>query len=143
MPAADTAGAIARASDASPATPMRLKSLDIVIALATAGAVAFAALSAYGPGSGQESAVLKGKGGEWVYPLSTDREVRVAGPLGETVVLIRGRSVRIIDSPCPNKTCIAAGAIDRPGQWLACLPNQVFVSVEGRRKDDGIDASVY
>ena len=69
MPAADTADAIARASDASPATPMRLKSLDIVIALATAGAVAFAALSAYGPGSGQESAVLKGKGGEWVYPL--------------------------------------------------------------------------
>ena len=56
MPAADTAGAIARASDASPATPMRLKSLDIVIALATAGAVAFAALSAYGPGSGQETA---------------------------------------------------------------------------------------
>jgi hypothetical protein len=122
---------------------MRLKLLDIVIAVAAAGAIAFAAVSAYGPSGGQLSAVLKGRGGEWVYPLATDREVRVAGPLGDTVVEIRGKSVRIVDSPCPNKTCIAAGAIDKSGQWLACLPNQVFVSVVGRRSSDGIDAYVY
>ena len=122
---------------------MRLRPLDILVALAAAGAIAFAAVSAYGPGSGPVIAVLKGRDGEWVYPLSTDREVRVAGPLGDTVVEIRGKAVRIVASPCPNKTCIAAGAIDRPGQWLACLPNQVFVSVEGRRSDGGIDASAY
>jgi hypothetical protein len=122
---------------------MRLRPLDIVIALAAAGAIAFAAVSAYGPGSGPVNAVLKGRGGEWIYPLSADRDVRVAGPLGDTVVEIRGKSVRIVASPCPNKTCIAAGAIERPGQWLACLPNQVFVSIEGRRADGGVDASAY
>lgn len=122
---------------------MRLRPLDIVIALAAAGAIAFAAVSAYGPGSGPVNAVLKGRGGEWIYPLSADRELRVAGPLGDTVVEIRGKSVRIVASPCPNKICIAAGAIERPGQWLACLPNQVFVSIEGRRADGGVDASAY
>ena len=122
---------------------MRLKPLDIIIAVVAVGAIAIGAASAYGPGGGKLSAVLKGRGGEWVYPLSADREVRVAGPLGDTIVEISGKTVRIIDSPCPNKTCIAAGAISKPGQWVACLPNQVFVSVEGRRANDGIDASVY
>ncbi len=122
---------------------MRLKPLDIVIAIAAAGLVAFSAVSAYGTGGGQASAVLKGRGGEWVYPLGADRELRVAGPLGDTVVEIRDKKVFIEDSPCPNKTCIAAGSIDSPGEWLACLPNQVFVSIEGRRADGGVDASVY
>ena len=122
---------------------MRLKILDVAIAIAAAALIAVASVAAYGPGGGQTSAVIKGPGGEWLYPLSSDREVRVPGPLGITVVEIRGKSVRIADSPCPNKTCIAAGAIDKPGQWLACLPNQVLVSIEGRRSDEGVDASVY
>ena len=122
---------------------MRLKPLDIGIAIAAAGLVAFAAASAYGPGGGQASAVLKGTGGEWVYPLSVDREVRVPGPLGDTIVRIEDKSVRIEDSPCPNKTCIAGGSIGASGQWLACLPNQVIVTIEGRRPDAGVDASTY
>jgi hypothetical protein len=122
---------------------MRLRILDVVIAVAAAGAIAIAAAAAWGPGGGQASAVLKGRDGEWVYPLSPDRELRVAGPLGDTVVEIRGKSVSIADSPCRNKTCIAAGSIGKPGQWLACLPNEVFVSIEGRRADGGVDASVY
>jgi hypothetical protein len=122
---------------------MRLKPFDLVIALAAAGAVALSAVSAYGPGDGQLSAVLKGPKGEWVYPLSPDRELRVAGPLGDTLVEIRDKKVFIEDSPCPNKTCIAAGTIDGPGQWLACLPNRVIVSIEGRRRDAGVDASAY
>jgi hypothetical protein len=121
----------------------RLKPLDLLITVAAACLVAFTAFSAYAPGSGQARAIIKGPGGEWIYPLSADREVKVAGPLGETLVVIWGKRVQIIDSPCPNKTCIAAGAIDRPGQWLACLPNQIIVRVEGGRTDAGVDASVY
>ncbi|MGA2545163.1 MAG: NusG domain II-containing protein [Rectinemataceae bacterium] len=122
---------------------MRLKPLDIVIAIAAVGVIAFTAVVAYGPGGGQASAVLTGKGGEWVYPLSVDRVIRVAGPLGDTIVEIQNGAIRIKDSPCPNKTCIAAGSIERTGQWLACLPNQVMVRIEGRRADAGVDASAY
>jgi len=122
---------------------MRLRPLDFVIAIAATAAVVFAAASAYGPGGGQAEAVLKGRDGEWLYPLSVDRDLRIAGPLGDTLVEIKDKTVRIVDSPCPNKTCIAAGAIGKPGQWLACLPNQVFVSVEGRGAGARVDDSVY
>jgi hypothetical protein len=122
---------------------MRLKVLDLVIALAAAGAIAFSAASVYGPGKGQADVAISGQGGEWIYPLSVDRDVAVSGPLGETLIEIRGKSVRIEDSPCPNKTCIAMGAIASPGQWLACLPNRVFVHIEGGGANEGVDASVY
>ena len=120
-----------------------LKLLDIVILLAAIGLVAFAAVSAYGPGSGQASVIVKGRAGEWVYPLAGNRRIVVAGPLGDTIVEIRDKSALIMDSPCPNKTCIASGAIVRSGQWLACLPNDVFVRIEGGREDGGVDATVY
>jgi len=122
---------------------MRLRPLDLAIGLVAAGVVAFSAIAAYGQGGGQAEAVIRGRDGEWVYPLTADRELRVDGPLGETTVVIRDKTIRITDSPCPNKTCIAAGAIGKPGQWVACLPNQVFVSVEGRGAGGGVDAIVY
>ena len=122
---------------------MRLKPLDFVIAFAAAAAIAFASSYAYGPGGGEPSVVVKGRDGEWMYPLSVDRTVEVAGPLGETVVEIRGKAVHITDSPCRNKTCIAAGFVSKPGQWIACLPNRVFVRVEGGATNAGVDAYVY
>jgi hypothetical protein len=123
---------------------MRLKALDIAIVLAAAALVAFSAVWVYAPGRGRPSVVIDGRGGEWVYPLSEDREIAVPGPLGNTIIRIKGKTVRVEDSPCPNKTCIAAGPIERANQWLACLPNEVFVRIEGGGgKDEGVDASVY
>jgi hypothetical protein len=123
---------------------MRLKPLDLVIVLAAAGAVAYSAALAYGSGKGRAQVTITGRDGEWIYPLSSDREVSIAGPLGDTIVEIRGKSVRVEDSPCPNKTCIAAGAISRPNQWIACLPNRVLVRIEGGGADEeDVDAGVY
>jgi hypothetical protein len=122
---------------------MRIRPLDIIIILVSMGIVAASAIWAYGPKSGDAKVVIKAQGGEWIYPLSTDREIKVPGPLGETLVGIHNKTVRIEDSPCPNKTCVAAGAISEAGQWIACLPNQVLVRVEGGAEDAGIDASVY
>jgi hypothetical protein len=122
---------------------MRPKILDIVVFVAAAGAIALSAALVYAPGKGQAEVAITGSDGAWVYPLSPDREISVPGPLGETIVAIRDKSVRIKDSPCPNKTCIAMGAIRAPGQWLACLPNRVFLRIEGGGADAGVDASVY
>jgi hypothetical protein len=122
---------------------MRLKALDLVIVLVAAGAIAWTAASAFGPGKGPAEVTITGKDGVWVYPLSSDRDISVAGPLGVTHIEIRAKAVHIEDSPCPNKTCIAAGAISASGQWLACLPNRVFVRVEGGKADEGVDAGVY
>lgn len=58
-------------------------------------------------------------------PLAGPRELPVTGPLGTTWVRVEADSARVTESPCPERRCIAAGPISRPGQVVACLPNRV------------------
>jgi hypothetical protein len=121
----------------------RLKPLDFLL-LCLAGAATFlSALSVYGGEGGKLQVVVSGEGGEWIYPLDRDRSIEVEGPLGTSVVVIEGADVHIDSSPCPNQTCVASGHRARGGQWLACLPNKVFVRIEGGGEDGGVDATVF
>jgi len=122
---------------------MRLRLFDFAAIAVAAAAVAAASVAAYAPGSGEPNAIVSGDEGQWIYPLSSDAELSVAGPLGITLVQVSDGAVRVLDSPCSNKTCIAAGSVSKPGQWIACLPNKVFVRVEGGTSDDGVDAATY
>ena len=70
------------------------------------------------------------------YEYSADKNgiYSVEGQLGPTVFEIKDVRVRIIDSPCPNKTCMTQG-------WhnpLVCLPNKVMITVQGEDKFDAI-----
>ncbi|MDY0288556.1 MAG: NusG domain II-containing protein [Sphaerochaeta sp.] len=78
--------------------------------------------------------------GSFRYSLATDREVVVQGPLGDTHIIIENGSARIIDSPCPTKTCIQQGAISTSRGWIACLPNQILLTiVSSADKDMEVD----
>lgn len=84
--------------------------------------------------------------GDLVYPLSQDREILVPGPLGETLVEIKDEQVRFVSSPCRDKICVYASFLSRRGQWAACLPNGVFVTITGEdAAGDGpaVDASTF
>jgi hypothetical protein len=88
--------------------------------------------------------LIQGSGRTWLFPLDAEERITVPGPIGETVVEIRGGRVRVLSSPCGNQTCVAAGHIRRRGEWAACLPNKVLVAIEGST-DDGetLDAAVW
>jgi hypothetical protein len=73
------------------------------------------------------------------YPLSKDRVIDVAGPLGITKVQIKNGSARIISSPCPRKRCMHMGSITNEGGMEVCVPNSVVVKAAGARSD-GLDA---
>jgi len=73
------------------------------------------------------------------YSLEKDRRVTVTGPLGTTVVQIKGGRAHIEASPCPHKTCSRMGEVGSEGGLLVCVPNEVTVSV-GSERQDGIDA---
>lgn len=60
-------------------------------------------------------------------PLNTNTTISVRGIVGDTVVEIKDRKVRIKESPCPNKTCIHNGWIDKGA--IICLPNRVVVNI--------------
>lgn len=122
---------------------MRLKPLDFLIIAVALAATVFVSAAVLGGRSAEVSVRLSGVGGEWDYPLTRDREVEVRGPLGTTLVSIRGGRVVVEASPCRNQTCVHAGPVDRGGQWLACLPNQVFVRLEGGARGEALDGATF
>ncbi len=79
--------------------------------------------------------IVHGAGAHHVVELPADTTLAVEGPLGTTTVEVRGRSVRVADSPCPRKTCLRAGAVTRRGAVIACVPNRVWVRLEGGETD--------
>ena len=62
--------------------------------------------------------------------------------LGETIVAIESGGVHVVSSPCPEKICISMGTIRRPGTWIACLPNGLFIRIEGEDAEE-LDAGTY
>ena len=102
----------------------RFKPLDIlIILLVVAGGVFFTVRGAVRKGS---RVSVNANGVHYEYAATANGAYKVAGELGETTFEIKDGRVRIIDSPCPNKTCVAQG-------WhnpLVCLPNKVMITIE-------------
>ncbi|MBR1714158.1 MAG: NusG domain II-containing protein [Treponema sp.] len=80
---------------------------------------------------------------EYEFALLEDGLHEVDGKLGKTVFEVRHGKVRVLDSPCPNKTCVAQGFSDA----VVCLPNKVSIRVvEGKTQSppensvEGFDA---
>jgi hypothetical protein len=127
---------------------MLLRPLDCLI-LVIAGATTV--VSAFFIYSGKDSEKLvrinaQGEKTSWEYPLDAEETVFADGPIGRTLIEIKGGSVRILSSPCENKTCISMGAIDGDGRFIACLPNRVIVTIEGgggTQKKDKVDAVTW
>ena len=63
----------------------------------------------------------------------TEQTIALQGPLGETIVEIRGGKVGVAFSPCPDGTCIKMGKIPDNGGFIACLPNQVIIRKKGAK----------
>jgi hypothetical protein len=125
------------------ASRVRIRALDIVIFLSALLAIGLISLQTYARGRGTPEITITAAGQgaspdseqQWIYPLDAETTMRVPGPLGDTVIVIEEDSVRVTSSPCPEKICIKTGRISKPGQWIACLPNRVFISIQGRKSE--------
>lgn len=74
-----------------------------------------------------------GNGKEYVFSLENDGIFEIQGSEGITSIQIENHKVRIIDSPCPNKTCINQGW----GKTIVCLPNNVIVTTKEAENGEG------
>ena len=131
-----------------PKSRVRIRALDICIFLFALTIIGLISLQTYVRGRGTPEITIdaaaapaagqaSGQGGErqWIYPLDAEATVRVPGPLGDTVVVIHDGAVEVVSSPCSEKICIKTGRISKPGQWIACLPNRVFISIRGKKRE--------
>ena len=85
----------------------------------------------YGKKNNAKVSVLA-NGKRFEYSLQNDGIFNVQGALGKTSFEINNNKIRIIDSPCPNKTCIANGW----SNFVVCLPNKVFIQIENSINND-------
>jgi hypothetical protein len=125
--------------------PVKLKILDIVIiGLALALTVGFS-FAVYVPSGSRISFLIEAPERNWTYPSDAEIIVQAEGAVGITVIEIREGKAWVASSPCENQSCVAAGSISRNGQWIACLPNQVFVYIEGKEEsdDNSVDGATW
>lgn len=116
-----------------------IRAWDAVILAAVLAAAIASGIYVYGGAAARLRVVIESPEGSWIYSLDETMEVDIPGTLGNTRIHIENGEVHFEDSPCPNKTCIAAPALKRKGDWNACLPNEVIVRIEGTEKKSGVD----
>jgi hypothetical protein len=128
----------------SKSVAVSFKPLDTAVALLSLGVVIFSSVIVYAKPHDNAQVSVRGQDGAWIFPLDAEDTVTVPGPLGNTVVALHGGRARVLSSPCGNQTCVAQGEIKAPGQWIGCLPNNVFAVIESSEKDrEELDASAW
>ncbi|MDP9142889.1 MAG: NusG domain II-containing protein [Pseudomonadota bacterium] len=73
------------------------------------------------------------------YALDIDREIRIDGRVGPSMLKVENGRVRFISSPCRNQVCVHGGWFSHSGDAAACLPNRVSISLSGNA-GEGLDA---
>jgi len=83
-------------------------------------------------GPAETAHIMDQSGREFTVPLSTNQQLSIEGPLGVSLVEIKDGQIRFLDSPCRGKQCVHAGWLKESGEFAACLPNRVSITVSGK-----------
>ncbi len=88
---------------------------------------------------------IQAEGKSWLYDINQDTTIELNGPLGPTLVEIQEGKVRVKADPGPLQICVRDGWIANSGEWLICLPNKVFIRIEGgpQPEESPVDASAF
>jgi len=117
----------------------KLKIGDFII-IAAVLIIGFLPVLRNGNGQTQSFSIIMDGNESTTIPANIDTIVTVNGRLGPIVIEIKNGSAYVKSSSCSGKICVKTGAITKPGQAIACVPNRLLIIAEGKRKQDKIDA---
>ena len=103
---------------------------DSIIIIVSVILIVFS-FSSLRPLGGEPQVHVRTDRGLFIYDLSVDTVADFSGPVGSTTIEISEGKVHVHDSDCRNKVCVSAGWVSRIGDWIICLPNNVFILIEG------------
>lgn len=113
--------------------------LALVLALTL---TVFSFLSALTTQNGSLEILIQADDREWIYPVDSIISTEYEGPVGVTSVRIEDGKVTVPHSDCREQICVQAGSIEKQGQWIACMPNRVFVTIRGKKEGE-LDGEAY
>lgn len=122
----------------------RIKFADLLLILLFVSTIIYFSLNFFGKNKSPVKQVIIESGKNiWYYQLDKNKEINIEGNLGESTIKIQDGFVSFENSPCPNKLCVLSSAISKNGEWIACLPNGVFVRIEGEDENTELDGISY
>lgn len=114
---------------------------DWVILAALLGVVALTSMPRPAGRTGGSLAIVHlPDGSERPLSLAQEGDYTFEGLRGPSVLRVEDGTIRFVDSACPNQLCVQWGEIHREGEIRVCLPNQVWVTIQGTGKESSIDA---
>ena len=126
------------------AMPRIVRAADVVLMVCALCAAAVLGFVLWQPGGNQVTAIVT-VGASQLDPIDLTQVEQgyVIRPDASPAVTIRVEpgAIYFEQADCPDKLCVAAGRLTRPGQAAVCLPARVSIRLEGR--DDTVDAVVY
>lgn len=83
-----------------------------------------------------EGQVIIKAGGQVVQEIALsadtpDQRINIHGKTDNAVIEIKEGRVRMVEANCPDQVCAKQGWIDRPGQSIVCVPNELVIYLQG------------
>ncbi len=108
----------------------KIKILDIIVLALIIAIIFISSFFIFKSSSSKLYLKVKTENAEFIYPLDENRDIRIKGYRGVSEIRIENGEAFMLYSACPNKTCVSAAKLKAIGDWNACLPNKVFLSIE-------------
>lgn len=70
------------------------------------------------------------------YELNDAKDTPIVKNYGSLVLLIEGDGVTALESECPDKCCVKQGKINRDGESIICVPQEIVVKIVGGDKSE-------
>lgn len=70
--------------------------------------------------------------------LNIDKEYIVKGKLGDVVLEVKNKKIRVKEENSPNHICSKEGFIGDSLKTLVCLPNKIIIKIVGSNEIDGV-----
>ena len=80
---------------------------------------------------------------ERTFPLDHAETISLTGAYGPLTIETAPGKIRVLEVTCPDQTCYKTGWIERSGQVIVCIPNQLVIRLEEAQNNAGLDAVVY
>jgi hypothetical protein len=91
---------------------------------------------------GRENQIVVKVGAQEIksLPLTQDHDTFwVQGKKGKLQIELQGEKVRVTHADCPDQLCVKQGAIFEPGKAIVCLPNEVTITIVGKKEAHQVD----